>query len=289
MKKFVIISASDSNYGGFLINHWLKSLMDNVDLTLVDIAILDYGLNLEQIKKLKENKVKIIPCVRDGHVVNIRYRDMLKFLKNNKYEQILLCDGGDIIFQRDITPFFYKNKKAFKVTFENLKSNFVDYLFARHPFYQEFEEDIYKTLKDKKMINGGFIIGPYEKFNKLCGNMSKLIKNKNLYGPDQVILNYTLYKTGFVELDSSLNYVINNNTGFKVRNGVFLDKNNQIIFVVHNAGGFKFLRSVKNFGHGPGYNIINWPIYFLIRISIKLNIFSIPACFFSLKKKILRT
>jgi hypothetical protein len=282
-KKFAIISTSDSKYGDFLINHWLKSLINNIDLKLVDIIILDYGLKDKQKKELLSKKIKLIKCNKDGHIVNIRYRDMLKFLKKNHYSKILSCDGGDIIFQKNIVNLFYDTQDKFLVTFENLESNFIDYLIEHKPFSKKMEEEIIFTIKDKKTINGGFIIAPYDQFIELCVFMNKLIKNKKIYGPDQIVLNYFLYKRGFLPLNQSFNYVINNNKGFKIKKGVFFDENDKIIPVVHNAGGYGLFRSIKNFGYGPDYNQFSKITYVILRIFTKLKLYKIPKYFIKLK------
>lgn len=283
-KEFAIISASDSRYGDFLINHWLKSLIKNVNLELIDVVILNYGLTEKQKKDLLDKKVKVIDCIRDGHIVNIRYRDLLRFLKKNKYKQILFCDSGDIIFQRDIAPFFQRDSNNFRVVFENMKSNFIEYLLAQDSFPPKIKKNIINILKGKKIINGGVVFAPYSKLKKLCNNMISWINNKDIYGPDQVILNYTLYKEGFIPLNTNLNYVVENNSGFKIRKGVFFDKNNETIFVVHNSGSYDILRAVKNFGYGPDYNKMSWTTYILFRLFIKLKLFNIPKYFILFKK-----
>jgi hypothetical protein len=100
--KNLIITASDKKYGDFLINHWLKSLEENTNLSNIEIAILDYGLDKEQKKELKKHKITIIKSKRNGHVTIIRFRDIYHYLKNKKYHNVLMCDSGDIIFQTDI-------------------------------------------------------------------------------------------------------------------------------------------------------------------------------------------
>src|SRR3989338_6029941 len=110
-KKFVIIGSSDSKYGDFLINHWLKSLKDNLNTKIIEIVILDYGLTEKQKKELILQNVKVIACKRDGHILNIRYSDMLSFLNKNKYEQVMACDSGDIIFNKEII--YRKNRKRY--------------------------------------------------------------------------------------------------------------------------------------------------------------------------------
>ncbi len=286
VKEFLVITASDFKYGDFLINHWLKSLKANVNLNKTDIAVLDYGLSPEQRIILRKENVRMVKCKKDGHIVNIRFRDLENFLKSSKYKQILSCDGGDIIFQKNIDSLFLLNPRKFKAAFENMPSKFIEYLIEQKPFNKDLEEKIIKTLKNKKIINGGLIIGPQKEFRELCGLMIKNIKNTQLYGPDQVILNYYLYKTGFVSLDSKFNYVIMNNEGLKVKEGVFYDKNNEEISVVHNAGGIDFLRAVRNFGYGQEYNQFSIMRYKIFRFLVKADLLKLPRLFLKFKNKL---
>jgi len=272
--KYAIITATDKKYGDFLIDHWLNSLIDNINRNKVDIIVMDYGLDEEQKKKLLEKKVKVIACKKDGHVVNIRYRDIHKFLKNNYYEQIMNCDGGDIIFQKDITKLFEENKKEYRAVCEDLDkaaSNMVEYALLRKCFVPKLAAKMIRLLEDKKPINGGVILAPYKKFIKLCLNMEKMILNKNIYGPDQIILNYTLYSTGFIKLDKTYNYTLfNSEIKFKIRNGVFFDENSNKIAIVHNSGATSLFRVIRNFGYGEGYNQIKPLSFFIFNLYYKI-------------------
>lgn len=275
-KKYLIITSSDAKYGDFLVSHWSSSLLDNVNMSEIDVVVLNYGLTNLQKKILLEKGIKVVDCLPDGNIVNIRYRDMLSFLRKNKYHQILSCDGGDIIFQRDISFIFKIDRDKFRVVFENMESNFLDYLMELKPFRDDVSDDIGRLLKGKKIVNGGLIVAPYAKFIKLCSNINILIKNKSVYGPDQVVLNYTVYKSKFSSLDPDLNYVINNNDGLRVVGGEFYHESGEKVSVVHNAGGTAFLRSIDNFGYGKDYNKFNSIKYNLIRAFIKSGLFVIP-------------
>jgi hypothetical protein len=163
---------------------------------------------------------------------------------------------------------------------------FIDYLVEYKPFPKELEKEILSIIKDKKVINGGVIVAPVKEFKILCKNINDFISNKKVYGPDQVILNYTCYLEGFVHLNPVFNYVINNNKGFKIKSGKFFDKNNELIYIVHNAGGNKLFRSVKNFGYGSQYNQFSWITYFLSRTFIRLKLMLIPKYFLKVKNKL---
>ena len=46
--RHVMITSGDERYGDFLMDHWLVSLLDNVDLGNIDVYVIDFGLRKEQ-------------------------------------------------------------------------------------------------------------------------------------------------------------------------------------------------------------------------------------------------
>lgn len=263
-KKYAIITSCDEKYGDFLVNHWLKSLEENVNLKNIDIIVLNYGLNPKQISMLKH--VKVLNCEKDGHIVIIRYKDMEKFFIKNKYDQILSIDGGDVIFQKDFINLFEENINDFRVVCEH--SNFFPFkdILLNNYFNKNIVQDIKKTLKNKKMINAGVIFAPYQKFMDLCKECNNLIVDKSQFGLDQVIVNYVLYRDGFKILDEKYNFVVNTSKEkFFMKDYKFYLINKEIIPIVHNAGNKNIFRPIKKFGYGYGYNKVRFLTYHGIR------------------------
>jgi hypothetical protein len=254
--KHIIITASDKKYGDFLINHWLKSLKNCTNLKNIDILVLDYGLTSAQIKLLLDEKVIVKKCRRDGHVVTIRYRDTADFLSKHSYDQVLLIDSGDIIFQEDITPLFEKNKTQYRAFCEKFILMNYNTLLPNNFFKNGEAEKMKKILKGKRVVNGGVIIGPAKKMQSFSRKIYSLILNKDAFWADQTAANYVLYKEGFKILPDTYNFVLNTGgTDFTLKKGKFYLKNGEKIAIVHNAGGgTSFFRSINKFGHGPGYN-----------------------------------
>jgi hypothetical protein len=265
--KNAIITVSDENCSEFLINHWLKSLKANVRLAGTDVVVLDYGLSKQHVSELKKEKVIVVRCVRDGFPAVIRLHDMHSLLKKRKYGQVMMCDGGDIIFQSDISGLFSKDKGKFRAVCESVTSGGFGKLFLKGCFSPALQKKIQATITGKKMINAGLIIGPYEKFKRMCGQGAKSIHRK-VFGPDQVFINYFLYKNGFVQLSEEYNFVPPTAaSGFKIRNGVFYFDLGRKIAVVHNAGGVNLFRIIDNFGFGAERNRVNKvKAYFLNKI-----------------------
>lgn len=274
-KKILIATASDAKFGDFLIEHWLKSLLLNIDRNLVDITILDYGLTDAQKSRLIEKDVNVMQCKRDGHVVNIRYRDLLTFLQNNTYEQAMICDGGDMIFQANIMELFEENTEEFRAVCEDIPPPAIEFTLLNNTFTPELSEKISLTLKNRKMINGGLVVGSAQKIQHLCEYMLDHITDSSLFGPDQVVLNYLLYTEGFHQLPSKYNFVITtSNEKFTIKNGTFYIHKNEYISIVHNAGAKPYLRPIKDFGFGPEHNKFKPIAYYLLRTLYRTKKFS---------------
>lgn len=268
--KNAIITSIDSHYGDFLIHHWLTSLKANVKLNNVDIVILDFGLAQSQLKTLIKEKVIVVPCKQTGHIVNTRFIELLHFLEQNTYDQILFVDGGDIIFQDDILHLFDQDKNIFRAVKLDLEVLFYEVFIPRN-FDKQEGKKMYEYLKSKPVLNAGFILGPRHKFIHMCKRMNEAIINKNVYGPDQVALNYFLYQEGVKLLNRTYNFMITTaNEGFDIKKGTFYFNSGEKIVVVHNAGHDRFLRPIKNFGYGENCNTLNPFVYHLRRTFFKL-------------------
>ncbi len=266
---YLIITASDSKYGDFLINDWFASLKDNVNLTNTDILILDYGLTKEQIRKIKKikldkSKIIIKQCKRDGHVNIIRLRDALSFLKKRKYKQVLFIDGGDIIFCDDFSKVWTTYPDYFRGVYEDSNESF-SILFTSNAFDKITVKKIRNCLKNKKIINIGVLFAPYNKAVKVFKEAYALIKDKTKFGPDQIAINYILQRDKiFKEIEKRYNFVIaSSKSKFKIIDNMFYLEDGKKIAIVHNAGNLSFLRPIKNFGYKKDVKVKRFTIFCL--------------------------
>lgn len=276
-KEHVIITASDAKYGDFLIDNWLKSLVANVDLGNIDVFVLDYGLRGDQREELeKSGVVKVFPCIRDGHIVIIRFRDISNLLKNSSYKQVLTCDGGDIIFQKDIRPLFEKDTHTFRAACEDYALPLDTLVGFQKSIDPKIMPEIRRHTHNKRPVNAGVLVGPREKFIELCDFCYTYTINKEKFGSDQILINCFLYKNGFVELDRVYNFIVySSESSFRIRDGVFLDDVGGVIPIVHNAGRFSFFRTIGNFGYGRGHNKIRFVRFYVLRMVGKLSAYRI--------------
>ena len=254
-QKHVIVTCCDARYGEFLIQHWLRSLQANVDLTGVDVVVLDYGLTECQRATLRSLQVICFPCVKDGVVCNLRYRDMCRLFDDTEYDQVLSIDSGDVIFQADIRPLFDVHQDQFRGVVEDLQIPFNELLIGHSDIKPDRCKAMLRFLRDRPTVNAGAIWGPARGFRKFLQFYNETCSNFNCFGVDQMVLNYLLYQEGFQPIDRGYNFVlVSCNTKYSIRDGVFYDQVGRTIPIVHNAGNRDVTRVINNFGYGPGHN-----------------------------------
>ena len=226
-KKDLVITASDARCGGFLVRHWLSSLERVIDRSRVDVAGVDYGLTPAQRALLGSRNVILWQGGRDGHVTSLRLRDIAAFLSGHPYDQVMVADGGDLIFQ----------------------DAFMD-MFARSP------DRIRGVLRGRTPINTGLLIGPAAVLERCFSEAFCMIQDRSKWGPDMVALNYILHRDGFVSIEETYNCVITTaRSGFRIRQGRFYFPDGSLIKIVHNAGYKSFFRIIGRFGLGSSFRI----------------------------------
>lgn len=265
MKANLIVTASDRRYGDFLIEHWYASLADSSDLSAIDIVVLDYGLSTAQRYWLEGHGIATRACVRDGHPAVVRYRDLRALLAGASWEQVLLCDSGDIIFQSDISEVFRIEPGRFRAATEDYKPPFSVFISGEF-FDSRDRERLTERFVLSPMINGGLVVGPREKMLRLAEVILGTTKTLAKFGPDQIVLNDVLWRDGFYELEKLWNYVVATaKEGVAIEAGVFRTGSGRLPAVVHNAGNLSFLRPVENFGYGRDRNQLKEEVYVALR------------------------
>jgi len=265
-----MITSSDESYGDFLLNHWLVSLKDNVDLSNIDVIVIDYGLTEEQRQILQTKGIHCHPSEKDGNITNIRYRDIARVLDQGQYDQVMSVDGGDIIFQDDIRHLFDIHRDRFRAVCEELHVPLHELVLPRKDISRDNFIKIFYFLKGKPRINGGVILGPSELFRDLWEQYREMTEGYQVFGTDQYIMNYLLYKRGFVRLENRYNFVVlSMNSPFSIRKGAFYDGKAKLIPIVHNAGWRNLTRCIRRFGYGEDRNQLKPISYHAMRLFFK--------------------
>lgn len=254
MKPFIIITCCNAKFGDFLIHHWLRSLKENVNVTSIDIAVIDYGLTTKQQTKLAQEDVLLLNGNKHSNIVNSRFIDIKYFLEKTHYQQVLSIDGGDVIFQADIAPLFSTDVNEIRITAQDINHLFFE-IHTMINFQDELRKRVWDTLKGKTVLNAGVIFAPVDKFIALCHEFEKIHNRNNVHFSDQIIINYLLYKKKFVHLDKTNNYMIGNVTEkFTIKNGVFYRPDGSKPAIIHNPGRYNAIRSIARFGYGKNRN-----------------------------------
>ena len=124
----------------------------------------------------------------------IRWKLYLDYINENayKYNIILATDTRDVIFQQDIFK-FYDSKTSFLGV--AMEKNFLNETINRRWFIYAFGKDIYETVKNERIINGGTIMGTTNKFLLLANKVWEKVKYKPFHRKlhDQVVVNYVIY------------------------------------------------------------------------------------------------
>ena len=268
-KRYLIATACNKKYEDFVLNHWFRSLKDNVDLSETDVLIMDYGLSKDIVQKLSEQGAIVRRANREGGLINnTRFLELADFLKENSfYEQVILCDSGDIIFQDDFSHLFKENTTQIRAVTEDFSPN-MDMIINEAKV--ENADEIRKKLWKKQLINAGFVVYPRDVYIDFVERTFSRIKDIYAWGVDMILLNYYAYENGFFKLPVIYNFIPTTaRVRYKIENGIFyIIKNGEKIkvYVVHNAGAYKAFRPVLKFGYGKNYNIPRPLTIFTLRI-----------------------
>jgi hypothetical protein len=255
MKENLIITSCNAKHADFVLNHWLKSLQNSIDTSDVDIAVICYDLASEAVNNFEQSGVIVSECKSDEKRINIiRRKDTVEFLRLHKYENVIVSDGGDIIFQDDIIHLLNIEPAKIKCVTEEYGARFEDF-FIRDSF-REDKEEIKKLLNKEKMINAGLLAGKSKIMQFVFEKALDLLVNFNGFGRDQISINYILRKYNLAhEIDETYNFIpTSSRSRFFIKDGVFFTDKNKKIAVVHNAGRKDSFRAIKNFGYGTSMN-----------------------------------
>jgi len=254
-RKHVIFTLSDERCGDFLIQHWMPSLLDNVDLTDIDVIVLDYGLLDRHRRAIQSAGLMCDQSILDGNIGTLSLRDADRILAQSSYDQAAVIDGGDIIFQADISHLFETDKESFRAVCEDIDATMHRFIMSSSDFSTEEWNEMMGFLKGKPLINGSNVFGPANKYRELWSAYREFSSGIQEYASEQLFTNYYLHRYGFKSLPAKYNFVLaSTKDTYCIKNGVFYDVEGDIIPVVHNVGGKEANRYVKNFGYGKEFN-----------------------------------
>lgn len=196
--------------------------------------IIDIDINF--IKQMKKNNFFITEW---RHLL---YKDFLNSNKN-KYNKVLLTDVKDVLFQKDIFSYDWKDD-FLGVAIE--KQTYLEDDLGKLWIERKYGIDTYNEFKNKNIICAGTIIGNtsilLDLLNLLC---KQIFSGKYFKNQDQADMNYLIFKKIFkYPLQKSNNtsgpiITIGTEKNVLIKNNKILNYNNDIAYLVHQYNRFE--------------------------------------------------
>jgi len=234
------LSAKKNVLLGIIVNYsWEKILpfiksLNNANFINSDIIMFISGLTKSVINNLKSFGINVYNIPNRFSDIQHIYKDRWKiyqdFLTNNKdkYNLVLSVDIKDTIFQNEFFSLYENYSNILGFSFEDLT---LENSTNKYWIIERFGNDLYKKLKNKRIINAGTIWGTINTFLEFS---SILYKNLLIYPEaiDQSVVNYLIYHEnilGNCTKISSDEYGPVITLGLTNRKNIVLDKNNNIL------------------------------------------------------------
>lgn len=233
IKKNLIL-CSVLNYKWEVVQPFFKSF-ESVGFENCDCIVFVSRISNSTLNKIKSCGAIVINIPKEYENMNVnkmRWKMYFDYVINNidKYNLVLATDSRDAFFQRDLFQFYDSKKSFLGVALEE------DYLSERVLkiwITYAFGKEVFKKIKNKRMICAGTILGTVDKFIQFAYNIWEKVKNDsfNLKLHDQAVTNYIIYIEK--KFDDCLKkseykdgYII---TLGLVRNNITLDNENNIL------------------------------------------------------------
>lgn len=157
----------------------------------------------DQLNKYTINKIKLYGIIMYNitkkcgimNIINCRWKIYEDFLKENgcKYNYVFTTDVRDSIFQKDVFKYYDIKKPFLGVAIED---GFLSEKRNKNWLIRAYGEDLYKTIRNERIICLGTIWGTVDKFTKFASNMRVKLDSKwsiTKKVTDQAVGNFLIY------------------------------------------------------------------------------------------------
>ena len=187
MKNLILGTARGYNY--YTLEPFVRSFVKklyNTDLVLFVDNISDFTRSQLQ---AQSNQIKKKDCriflevfpknydnIKDSTAVNIRWLIFFNYLKSHreKYQQVLISDTRDVIFQDDLFSKYTNEKEYLLYVIENV--TFENNSYWAHNMKQKFGEQELIKLRKEFILNAGTICGSFNEVLIFTKFMTRLIQ-----------------------------------------------------------------------------------------------------------------
>ena len=172
-------------------------------------------------------------------IIDARWTLYANFLEEHRgeYDQVLLTDVRDVIFQGNLFDSYSRNEKYLGYAIEG---NVIGQSDLNRKWLVEFlGEEAFDSVKDKMIICCGTTWGTVDEVLKFCRKMEEMLVKSTFWGAEQAAANYIIYNN-LVELDNIIESNLEqggvltlawDNTG--TRDAYIINKSDEIPAVVH--------------------------------------------------------
>ena len=199
-KKNLVIG-SGSGYSWYTFEPFVRSFLKNcpnTDLVLVVDNLSDFTSNY--LKSLGNGAIKLVPFLSDtksGLPVNERWKNFLNYLENHgdEYNQVLIADTRDIVFQGDVFENFADQTEYIGYTLEEdtIRGSKAGVIGNYDWLARCFGKEEADKLADKQIICEGTLIGTVNLMKIYIKKLLELMPDENFHGADQATEQYIIY------------------------------------------------------------------------------------------------
>ena len=209
------------------------------------IIIVSVGLSEVHLNTLKQFDITIyeMPIVKsyDHTSKRLHWQNMARFLTlETDIDLFVIVDCGDVFFQDNV---FNNNplQEGIGVIEEDHPADLGWSLGRINQLPLPLQPTVINAVKNYFMVNGGGIYGYRKPFIDFCNKLQVLTDGPNIgefFGLDQVYINYLTRTENNIQILPSTYNFIAQSTPYYIENDIVYEKaNQQIIKLVHNAGG----------------------------------------------------
>jgi hypothetical protein len=214
------------------------------------------------IKKIKSYGVKMYKIqkkYKEKNIINFRWKIYEEFLKDkgDKYKLVFTADFRDVFFQKDVFQYYEFNKSYLGIAIED---GFLSDSINKMWLINAYGEDLYKTIRHKRIICAGTVWGTVDKFTEFSRIMGEKLDSKWSISNkviEQAVFNYLIYHDKLfhdclIKSDNKNGFVMT--IGLTNKTNIRLDHENNVLngrgkiaAVIHQYDRKDYIvRTVKN-------------------------------------------
>ena len=165
-----------------------------------DFVVFVSNINGQTLNKIKSCGIIIHPIPEEYKkvpILNSRWKIYEDFIKNNlnKYNQVLICDTRDVLFQKDL----FKNYNNINKSFLGIaiEDGFISQEgYNKKWILDAYGEEKFNIIKNERIICAGTVWGTADKLYEFTKTMWEILSSEwsiNLNVMDQAVVNYLIY------------------------------------------------------------------------------------------------